>query len=477
MRVLVVEDDGGLRRGLLRHLRRSCSFVAEAGSVADAVAALRVTGPVDALLVDLRLPDGLGLDILAQLPTGAARPAAIVMTGEASVESAVGALRVGALDYILKPFSTDAVDAALARVIARPDTVAPRPPDLVAAAGWRDEFAPRLLGRSPALLAAIDILRRVAATHSCVVVEGETGTGKELAARGLHAASRRRSGPFIAVNCAAVPEALVESELFGHAKGAFTGAQTSRAGRFTAAEGGTLFLDEVGEMPLSIQAKLLRALQEGEVTPVGEDEAHGVDVRVIAATHRDLELLVAAQKFREDLLYRLDVVRVRLPPLRERREDVEELVAAFVESASLRADLAVTGADPEVIRVLGAHPWPGNVRQLAHVIERMVLFRGQGRLTLADVPAAILRHPTIEDRAAMGQPAPVLPERGLDLRLALERFEGSLLEQALRRTGGNRNRAAALLGLNRTTLVEKLRKRRQDPNLLVLGEDDEPSEP
>ena len=457
MRVLVLEDHDGLRRGIERHLRRRGMDVATAGTLEAALEAFNTSPSFDAFITDLRLPDGDGLDVLSRLPSGAQRPATIVMTGAATVETAVGALRVGALDYLLKPFSMEALDATLARVIDR----APRashspPPDTGAADAWRVRHAPSMLGHAPTLLALFDVLSRVAPTDCSILVSGETGTGKELVARAIHAASGRGGKPFVPVNCAAIPEQLMESELFGHARGAYSGAQNARAGRFQAADRGTLFLDEIGEMPLVLQAKVLRALQEKEVMPLGEDRPVSVDVRIVAATHRDLESMVEARQFREDLLYRLDVIRVVIPPLRARRADIPLLVDAFVRDACARRGSRVSGVDADALAVLSSYDWPGNVRQLQNVVERMVILRGEGQVSLADVPEK-LRATT--PREASGSEDPVLPEAGIDLRDAVERYEGALMRQALDRVGWNKNRAAALLRINRTTLVEKLKKR------------------
>ncbi|MDQ3034618.1 MAG: sigma-54 dependent transcriptional regulator [Myxococcota bacterium] len=457
LRVLVVEDQRELRRVIERHLKRRGMEVVCAESVAEARKHLQAQA-FHAALVDVWLPDGQGLDALDATPAGVPKPATIVMTGEATVEIAVGALRSGAFDFLLKPFSLEALDAALARVIVGTSPVVAIPAAPEAGAGWRQQHAPEMLGEDPRLLDVFQILSRVADTDCSVVVQGETGTGKELVARAIHAASGRAQHAFVALNCAALPEQLMESELFGHARGAFTGAVEKRVGRFAAADGGTLFLDEIGELPWAVQAKLLRALQEKEITPVGESRPMQVDVRVVAATHRDLEEMAENRQFREDLLYRLDVIRVVMPPLRDRASDVPLLVRHFVERANARRERRVTGVEPDALRAMSAFAWPGNVRQLANVVERMVLMRGEGMIQLADLPervrAAIPAAP-----ASSASTAPVLPAEGIDLRDALEQLEGSLIRQALERTGGNRNRAAALLRINRTTLVEKLKKR------------------
>jgi transcriptional regulator with PAS, ATPase and Fis domain len=300
----------------------------------------------------------------------------------------------------------------------------------------------------------LDRVEQIADTDASVLIRGETGTGKEVVARLIHGASHRRSGPFVAVNVSTIPEPLAESELFGHVRGAFTGADKSRTGRFVAAHGGTLFLDEIGEMPRGVQVKLLRALQEREVTPVGASEAIPVDVRVVAATHRDLEGMIEEGAFREDLFYRLDVVPIEIPPLRERRQDIPALAEHFRADVNAREGRAVPGFALDVVQRLGAYDWPGNVRELENLVERLVVV-AQSRMVVMDDLPAHLRTPVVDlENATLD-----LPEAGVDLRIFLTQLEERLIAQALERTGGNKNRAAELLGMNRTTLVEKLRRR------------------
>lgn len=324
----------------------------------------------------------------------------------------------------------------------------PEPIDLSV---WRRRHAPEIVGDSPALAFALQMVQRAADTDTTVLVAGESGTGKELVARALHEASPRRDRPFVAVNCAALPESLVESELFGHARGAFTGAAGPRAGRIVAADGGTLFLDEVGDLPLAAQAKLLRALQEQEVVPVGSDTPVRFDVRVVAATHRDLDAMVDAGDFRLDLYYRLAVIRTELPPLRERPEDVLTLAHHFVERFKRQTRRQVEGLSLEAQRALLAHPWRGNVRELANAIERGVVLTGRGMIgpdSLGLTRGHRHRQTTGTDETS----------EGLNLKDAVKQVEHSLIHRALQQTNGNRTEAAALLGLNRTTLVEKIRK-------------------
>jgi DNA-binding NtrC family response regulator len=461
LKVLVVEDTAELRRGIERHLRAKGAEVTATESVEVALDTLKRDPSFTLMLLDVNLPDGNGLDVLERLPRGTRKPPTIVMTGEATIDTAVGAMRIGAKDFLLKPFSLDALDQTIARTLTgkKNSLRVAETIEADATEAWRQQHAQSFLGRSPQLLRAFEVMRRIAATDCSVLVHGETGTGKELVAKALHQGSERSKGTFVAINCAAIPENLIESELFGHAKGAFTGAQATRTGRFLEADGGTLFLDEIGEMPLALQSKLLRALQEKEIVPLGDSKAVPIDVRVIAATNRDLEEMVEQKKFREDLLYRLDVIRVDLPPLRERRGDVALLAAAFVEDANQRRGCRVNGIEAAAMTALEAYEWPGNVRQLANVIERMVILRADGMLTIDDVPEKLRRGRAEQRPTASALDLPVLPDEGLDLRASVERYESALMRQALERTGWNKNRAAAILKLNRTTLVEKLKKR------------------
>ena len=322
---------------------------------------------------------------------------------------------------------------------------------------FRDRHAPFILGDDPKLLDVFRIIERVADTDCSVLITGESGTGKELVARAVHQASDRRDGPFITVNCAAIPENLLESELFGHTRGAFTGATVARQGKFTAADGGTIFLDEIGELPLGLQAKLLRVVQEKEVSAVGECRSQRVDVRIVVATNRNLEQMVQAGDFREDLYYRVQVVPIELPALRNRRGDIAELARHFVTRTNRRRGRDVEGIEAPALAALEAYEWPGNIRQLENTIERMVLLCSGTVLEVCDLPDKLQQ----ASDAASGRRSspPTLPQEGIQLRDAVEEFENALMLQALERTGWNKNRAAALLHMNRTTLVEKLKKK------------------
>jgi transcriptional regulator with PAS, ATPase and Fis domain len=312
-----------------------------------------------------------------------------------------------------------------------------------------------LIGESEVLLDVYRVVDRVAATSCTVLVTGESGTGKELVARALHEASARSDGPFVAVNCGAIPEALLESELFGHARGAFTGAHANKIGRIAQAQGGTLFLDEIGELPLSLQVKLLRVLQSREYSPVGDTRTLTADVRIVAATNVNLEAAVQTGEFREDLYYRLNVIHVHVPPLRERLEDVPVLAHHFLAKARAKTDRAdVTGISKAAAELLMSHQWPGNVRELENTIERAVLLCSSSTIEPRDLPARVCGLGT-ERRVS-----PRLPDAGLDLRNAVDSFENHLIRQALERTNWNKKQAAVLLGLNRTTLVEMLKRKR-----------------
>jgi DNA-binding NtrC family response regulator len=458
--ILVIDDDDALRGSLRRYLTRKGLHVLEAANCAQGFEVLEQNHKsIQVVLVDIVLPDGQGFELVDRAAGYDPAPGVIVMTGDIIIDNAILALQRGATDFLLKPFSFEALDSALIRLIdgAHDANVSSDDEWTRSSAGqWRAKFAPGFLGCDPKLMQLFAVLESVADTDCSVLITGETGTGKELVARSLHVASDRRNKPFVTVNCAAIPEDLLESELFGHAKGSFTGATQSRQGRFALADGGVIFLDEIGELPLTLQAKLLRVLQEGEVCPLGESYALHVNVRVIAATNRDLEEMVEAGKFREDLLYRLNVIPVELPALRERRGDIPFLIQHFIRRCNERRSRSISGIDDGAMDVLIAYDWPGNVRQLENTIERMVLLRSTGQIRTDDIPTKIRE----SHRSVAGSSnQPLLPANGIDLRDAVERFENALILQALERTGWNKNRAATILQMNRTTLVEKLKKK------------------
>jgi sigma-54 specific flagellar transcriptional regulator A len=315
----------------------------------------------------------------------------------------------------------------------------------------------KIIGHHPSIRAALVTIERVAKSSCTVLISGASGTGKELIVAALHDASPRSKAPLVVVNCGAIPEALIESELFGHAKGAFTGAHANRMGRVAEAEGGTLFLDEIGELPLSMQVKILRLLQQREYSPVGDSRTMKCNIRVVAATNRDLEQEVEAGRFREDLYYRLNVIHEHLPALHERASDIGALAEHFFRLACDRADRQdLKGFSPAAFEMMAAYDWPGNVRELENAVERAVLLCAGPWIGLEDFPARLRR----ETPAASGAGTRALPDAGIDLRASVERYENDLIRQALERTGGNKNRAAQLLNVNRTTLVEMIKRKR-----------------
>jgi two-component system response regulator HydG len=440
-KVLVVGSAPALTAVRIRALGHAPT---EAHSATDAIGCLG-QGRFDLCLVDGGLPLGEAAAVI--LKARACRPAVTVVAliADGAVGAAVEALRAGAADVLAQPFPQSALEETFRRLM-------PLGPD--GAMRGRLTAAVAAIGEHPGMRALLAQVAQIADTDASVLIRGETGTGKEVIARLLHGASARRSGPFVAVNMAAIPEPLAEAELFGHVRGAFTGADKPRVGRLCSAHGGTLFLDEIGEMPRSVQAKLLRVLQEREVTPVGGGGPSPIDVRVVAATHRDLEEMVEAGEFREDLYYRLDVVPIAIPPLRERREDIAALAEHFRREVNAREARAVPGFALDVMQRLTHYDWPGNVRELENLVERLVVVAGTRMVVMEDLPAHIRTDVIDLEQAALD-----LPANGVDLRVLLSGIEERFIAEALARTGGNRNRAADLLRLNRTTLVEKLRRR------------------
>ena len=446
--LLVVDDEPTILKIIERVANKAGFEVVSCGSGAEALRTL-MRRPADLAMVDLRMPDVNGLELLRQIRRSVPGCEVILMTGYAAVDSAVEAIKLGAREYLTKPFDLDRLRELLldirlelerrAHVVALESQVA-----------RQLEFC-GMLGRSPLMQEVFSLIQRLAAHAKVVLISGETGTGKELAARAFHQVGPRRTRPFVTINCSAVVDTLFESELFGHVRGAFTGAVESKPGLFEAAQGGMLFLDEVGELPLSVQAKLLRALELGEVQRVGSLQSKRVDVSVIAATNRDLRAEVAAGRFRGDLFYRLNVVEVVLPPLRDRREDVPYLTAAFMRDAAQRMGKPLNGLTPAAERVLLSARWEGNVRELKNVIERACMLT-DGTL--------------VSDRELLGAfgpeaPASARPRSASPLRPAgesapLETVERGHILDVLRQVNGNRMAAAKVLGISRRALYRRL---------------------
>ena len=436
--ILIVDDEKNTREGLARALRGRYA-VAEAENGARALEWLDANA-ADVVLSDLRMPGMDGMALLSRLLGRDPRPVLILLTAYGTIETAVEAMKRGAYDFLPKPVNLDRLELLLERALSerRLDAENRRlKAQLDAKFGFEN-----IVGHSPAMQEVFDVIRQVAPTRTTVLIQGESGTGKELVARALHQCSPRAGGPFVPVHCAALAPSLLESELFGHEKGAFTGAVERRRGRFEAADGGTLFLDEIGEIDPSVQVKILRVLEERRFERVGGSQPVDVDVRLVAATNRDLGRMVAEGKFREDLFYRLFVVNLVLPPLREREGDLVLLTQHFLKTLAAEHGKKVQGIAPDAMDALAAHSWPGNVRELRNALERMVVLSSGERLTAKDLPPAL--------RAPAGRRD--APTSGSVLRDA----ERRLIEEALRRSKGSRTRAATELGISRRTLHRKL---------------------
>jgi two-component system nitrogen regulation response regulator GlnG len=457
--VLVADDEPSIRFVLRETLAELGWDVAEADDGESALEALASGGHALAFL-DIRMPGPSGLELLDRVQALGIDTAVVIITAQNSFENAVEAMKRGALDYLVKPFGMDEVKALAAKVV-RTRELEREVKELRREVGRRAVPSERLVGKSAPILEVFKTIGRVAPRDVPVLVTGESGTGKELVARAIHAASPRADKPFIAVNTAAIPRELLESELFGHERGAFTGAVASRAGRFREAAGGTLFLDEIGDMSSDLQAKLLRVLQDHQVTPVGSSTTHVVDVRIITATHRDLDAAVRSGGFREDLLYRLRVVPMHLPPLRDRREDVRVLAEHFVSRYSIELAGAPRSLTDAAIELLRRHSWPGNVRELENAVKRALVLGSSTLLVAEDFafvsePEAPHNAATLADLVRREAETELDGEAGLIYHRMIERVERPLIEAALARTDGNQIRAAALLGINRNTLRKKI---------------------
>jgi two-component system response regulator PilR (NtrC family) len=453
-RILIVEDEQSMREMLAILLKKEGLEVLAAASRAEAADCLG-EGPVDLVLTDVKLPDGDGLEVLRHVKVASPETAVVVMTAYGTTEMAVAARKLGAEAYILKPFDVDelriVVRDALANRSLRAENLRLRRE--VGEAYGLD----RVIGVSPVMASLFEMVRAIAPTSSTVLITGESGTGKELVARAIHGLSSRADGPFVGINCGALTDSLLESELFGYVKGAFTDARQSKKGLFEAANGGTLFLDEVGETSLAMQVKLLRALQERRIRRVGGTDETDVDVRVIAATNAPLEELVRQKRFREDLFYRLQVIPLRAPPLRERREDIPLLAEHFVAHFAREMGKRVAKISEEAMSLLVAFAWPGNVRQLENVIERAVALETTEAVLPERLPDSVRRPERSEALPAIGD--------GFSLDAYLQSVEARLLAEALERSQGDRTEAARLLGVSARSLrylVQKHGRGRQE---------------
>jgi nitrogen regulation protein NR(I) len=464
-RVLVADDELNMRRVLEAILRREGYDVITAANGVEALGGMESKGGVHTVITDLKMPGLDGMGLLKKLSSDYPDVPVVMITAHGSVESAVEAVKLGAFDYLEKPFEQEQIRQVVAKAIntyalSRRDARPEEPSE-------RGRF--RLVGQSPAIRQIYGVVEKVANTPSTVLISGESGTGKELIARALHENSARHAGPFIKINCAAIPKTLMESELFGYDKGAFTGAVGAKPGRFELAHGGTLFLDEIGEIPVEMQVKLLRVLQESEFERVGGIKTIKVDVRLVTATNRDLLAEVGAGAFREDLFYRLNVVPIHIPPLRERHEDIPLLADHFIAKFNDRLKKEITAITPEAIERLVAYQWPGNIRELENLMERTMLFCEGPEIRVSDLPPEVAGAPVAAGSAPTA-PAPGAGAPGEEaarpapeslkeaVRAETERVERELIQRALDATAGNVTQAARKLKISRKSLQTKMKE-------------------
>ncbi len=446
-RILIVDNEKGMRDFLSIFLRKE-GYVVEAAENGERALKVLEKDIFDLVITDIKMPGMSGLDLLSAVKRISPETMTVMMTAFASTETAIEAMKEGASDYLTKPFQIEEIRLRIQNVLERRKLHR----ENVQLRKTLHEGTTQIIGKSEKIRAVLDLVERVADSKSSVLIYGESGTGKELIARAIHAGSSRRDDPFVSINCSALPEGLLESELFGHVKGAFTGAIVNKEGLFEVAHGGSLFLDEIGETPKSIQVKLLRVLQEKEFRRVGGTKNIQVDVRIIAATHQDLERLVSEGSFREDLYYRLDVIPIALPPLRERPEDIPLLLDFFIQKFNRKLGKKIEGVDYEAAHFLMGQEWKGNVRELENVMERAIALAPQPMLTLSDFSGGLARK-------GQAIPAPiVIPQGGVDLEALIGNIEKELLVKALQETHWVKKEAAKLLHIDFRSFRYRLEK-------------------
>ena len=451
-RILIVDDEASLRTALFRALDKKGYQVITAANGREAETIAQSDKALDLALVDLRLPDGDGIELMGKLRAIHPNIQVVILTGFATVEIAVDATRKGAFHFVTKPCNLDEILTVVDRALSH-SKLTRENQQLRHALHKKYQFD-NIVGQSDSIMQVLNLIERVAQSESTVLIMGESGTGKELVAKALHYNSDRSREAFIPINCGAIPAELLESELFGHVKGAFTGAISNRTGRFEMAEEGSLFLDEIGDMSPTLQVKLLRVLQERTFEPVGSAKTLNANVRVIAATNVDLERAVEQGRFREDLFYRLNVIPIKIPALRERRSDIPLLLHHFVETFNRTRGRRLSGFAPDALDVLTHYAWPGNIRELENLVERLSILKGEGMVTVNDLPDRYRKISMGSDPTKIE-----IPDQGVDFNTAVDTYENALIMRALEKTGWNRNQAALLLRLNRTTLVEKIKKK------------------
>jgi DNA-binding NtrC family response regulator len=450
--ILLIDDESHNREALTLLLSHAGYQVQSAASGEEALKILQET-PFEIVITDLFLPGVSGIDILKRVKEDSPYTNVILITGNASAETAVEAMKEGAFDYITKPLNFEKLKILVAKALEKSRLVAE---NLYLRQQLRGKYKfDRIIGNSPAMQQVFSRMEKIVHTDSTILILGESGTGKELVAKAIHFNGPRREKPFIAINCGAIPADLLESELFGHARGSFTGAVADKPGKFEAANGGTIFLDEIGTMPMHLQMKLLRVLQEHEVERVGTSKKIKLNVRVISATNANIEDEVKRGAFREDLYYRLNVIPILLPPLRERREDIALLARHFLLKSCKEMNRPLMSISPAAMQALEAYDWPGNVREMENVIERSVALTDGEIIEKSDLPAGIGGN---DDETLPGQLCPRVTEDGVDMVHTIEAIERRMIAEALELSDGVKARAANLLGINRTTLVEKIKR-------------------